>query len=245
MYKDYEKIVGENLLLPEELWNFKSNGYYNRILEHVNEKHGNKYLEILNNNIIFSTEIQYIIDLCKKNDLFGKPIKYNFKNFCSCSPTNLRYILHSILILEHIIKCDMNNVDIIEIGGGYGGLAFFMHNLAGLYKIKIKSYTIFDLDNVMLLQKKYLSLFDIDINIININDNFSLNEKSFLISNYAFSEISHEFQQLYINKVISKYIIHGFMTWNFIDVYNFTEKKITKEIEYPMTGNDKNYYVYF
>jgi len=41
MYKDYEKIVGENLLLPEELWNFKSNGYYNRILEHVNEKHGN------------------------------------------------------------------------------------------------------------------------------------------------------------------------------------------------------------
>ena len=35
------------------------------------------------------------------------------------------------------------------------------------------------------------------------------------------------------------------MTWNFIDVYNFTEKKITKEIEYPMTGNDKNYYVYF
>ena len=132
------------------------------------------------------------------NDTYGRTKKTNFKNFIECSPTNLRYILHSLLILEDMKKNKLNNIDIIEIGGGYGGLCLFMHNIAALYDININSYTIFDLLEVSQLQKKYLNA----LNIKNVNccqlDNFNnLKNNSYLISNYAFSEISKELQIKY------------------------------------------------
>ena len=67
----------------------------------------------------------------KKNDLanyravFREPLKYNYKDFGTCSPTNLRYIYQSMLILKFMKEKLLNNVNVIEIGGGYGGLCFF------------------------------------------------------------------------------------------------------------------------
>ncbi len=146
-------------------------------------------------------------------------------------------------------KNSLNNIDVVEIGGGYGGLCLFLHKLSDLFNIKIKSYTIFDLFEPMLLQKKYLELHNIEINVINLFDNFTLNNNSFLISNYAFSEISTDLQKIYTQKVLNPYILHGFLVWNFIPFYNFIDNKsITCEKEYPFTGNYRNpfnLYVYF
>jgi hypothetical protein len=65
----------------------------------------------------------------------------------------------------------------------------------------------------------------------------------FLISNYAFSEISYEFQQEYIRHLFPK-IAHGFMAWNFIKTYNFGFL-FKEEEEIPNTGGIYNKYVYF
>jgi len=161
----------------------------------------------------------------------------------TCSPTNLRYILHSLLILEDMKKYKLNNVDIIEIGGGYGGLCFFIHNIAPLYEIKINSYTIFDLSEVSLLQEKYLNELNIKKVCFYQLDNFNnLKNNSFLISNYAFSEISMSIQNEYSKKIINPYTNFGFITWNAITVYNFVENNIIeKEKEYPIKG----YFNYF
>jgi hypothetical protein len=246
IYLNYQNAIKENLLLNENDWGFKSNPNFSYMLEHVSYEQGNEYLDILNKkyNKIMNENIDLIKEICIQNDKYGKTIKNDF-GIVVCSPSNLRYTLQSLLILEFAQKNNLKNINFIEIGGGYGGLSLFIHKLAKLFEIKINSYTIFDLEEPCLLQKKYLSLHRINILTANIFDNFDLQSNSFLISNYAFSEISDEFQKMYIQKVIEPYCSHGFLAWNNIDIYNFVKgKNIVTEREYPLTGN-KNYYVYF
>ena len=141
----------------------------------------------------------------------------------------------------------LNNLDIIEIGGGYGGLSLFMHKISPLFKINITSYTIIDLPEISLLQKTYLDALDMSKNMhfYNINNYKNLKENSFLISNYAYSEISIELQQEYTEKILNPYISYGFLVWNYIEIYDFIKSKIIlKEYEEPDTShNNTNYYV--
>jgi len=246
----YQKSILENLLLDKNEWFFKSDKSYTMILEHVSFSIGLEYLSLIQEkfNLIYNNNKDFFIDLCILNDKYGKTIKENFENFCCCSPSNLRYIFQSLLILEYMKKLNLNNIDIVEIGGGYGGLCLFLYNLSSLFNITINSYSMFDLDEAIKLQVKYLDLHNISINAFNLNDeNIYLNKDSFLISNYALSELSMNLQNLYAEKVVDPFISHGFLIWNFwnsVEVYKFKNKNVTCEKEYPQTGND-NLYVYF
>lgn len=245
-YKEYERIVTfQNMMMDFEL-SFKSNRIYTTILEHTTQWSGILYLDCIKNEFrgLYDTNKKLLIDLCYENDKYGKPSKSTFNNFCVCSPSNLRYIYHSFLILSNIQKNKLYDVDIVEIGGGYGGLCFFIHNLAKLFNIKIKSYTIFDLKEVSILQKRYVKIHGIDINTYHIDDDWKLNENSYLISNYAFSEIPKELQVQYSEKILNKYISAGFLVWNFIPIYDFIQnKKFIIENERPADEND-NKFVY-
>ena len=97
---------------------------------------------------------------------------------------------------------------------------------------------------VTILQKRYLTLHNIDVNTYHIDDEWQLNQNSYLISNYAFSEIPKDLQVQYTEKVLNKYIGSGFLIWNFIPIYDFIQnKKITIENERPADEN-KNKFVY-
>ena len=112
-------------------------------------------------------------------------------------------------------------------------------------KKKINSYTIIDLPEPGSLQKLYLK--DIPNVICSTIDNVkNLKYNSFFVSTYAFSEIDMKYQKEYTQKILNKYVNHGFVVWNIINVYDFIDNKkltITKEI--PSTGNEYNKYVYF
>ena len=249
MYKQYQEIIKSQLTLHPKEWNFKGNDTYRQILEHVSVSQGEQYLNAIKRKFknFYQTNYNTLNILCNINDKYGKTTKHKYNNFTSCSPTNLRYILHSLLILEDMKKYNLNNIDIIEIGGGYGGLCFFIHNLAPLYGINISSYSIFDLPEASILQEKYLN----SLNIKNTQycqlDNFNnLKHNSFLISNYAFSEISKDLQSEYIHKIINPYTRFGFLTWNFIPLYIFINNSIIeKQTEYPKTGGENNFYIRF
>ena len=171
-YRLYEKTIFKNLLLDKDDWYFKSDKSYTEILEHVSFESGLKYLLLIEDkfNVIYTNNKDFIIDICNLNDKYGKTIKQNFKNFCCCSPSNIRYIFHALLILEHMIKTNLNNIDIVEIGGGYGGLCLFLYKLSTLFNITINSYSIFDLNEPMKLQKKYLEIHNVPINTISLDD---------------------------------------------------------------------------
>jgi hypothetical protein len=252
LYKLYTEVIKEELRLGKEDWNFKSNHYYRGILEHVSPSFGEEFLsEIIKNyNELYYNNKDYLIELCHLNDLYGKTIKHDYKDFTNCSPSNLRYILHSLLLLDNIKNNSLDKINFIEIGGGYGGLAFFVNKLAKLFNIKINSYTMFDLHEAALLQQKYSEAHNIKVKASTLDNCGTLHKDSFLISNYALSEISPYIQKEYTEKILNNYISHGFLVWNFPDLFGFKFYKnftINKSIafykEYPLTGKN-NLYVY-
>lgn len=239
IYTDYTNYIESILTDDINKWTFKSHPDYCFVLEHVSKEEGNSYMFEIENrfNLIYSANKQFLIELCHENDLYGNPKKYSFSNFTSCSPTNLRYILHSLLILTYMKECMLNNINIIEIGGGYGGLCFFMYKLSHLFNITISTYSMFDLPNPLLLQQKYLEKKNIyNVNYLELDYIKNIKENSFLISNYAFTEISFDLQKKYTSQLLNQYVSHGFLAWNAVEVYEFIENKIiTSETEFPLT----------
>jgi len=245
MFEDYTNCIESFVETDVNEWSFKSNPTYCYILEHVTEALGVLYLHEITNRFgeLYNNNKQLFIDLCKKNDTYGKTIQYDYEGFTICSPTNLRYILHAILILTYMKDCNLSHVDVIEIGGGYGGLCFYIFNISSLFGINIKSYSMFDLKAPMKLQQKYLNHLDIkNVNFLDIKNIKHLKQNSFLISNYAFSEISTDLRNEYTMHVINPFTSHGFLVWNWIDVYSFIDgKHITIEPEYPSWRKQNKY----
>ena len=238
-YSLYTNVIQSNLFLSPNNWTFKSDPAYRDMLEHVSVDLGNQYIKQLQTSDIYNNNSTFLHSLCYENDKFGQPVKHLHSNYVTCSPTNFRYIYHSFLILEHMQSTQSNDVDVVEIGGGYGGLCFFVYKIAPLFNITIRSYTIYDLPAPMQLQKQYTSLLNVDANV-----NSSVPPtNAFLISNYAFSEINETNRKMYETIVIPG-CTHGFLAWNFIDVYRFTDKPLKVIPETPLTGS-RNYYVYF
>jgi hypothetical protein len=247
MYDAYVNYIKSFISLDRSLWSFKQEPAYREILEHVFENQGLEYFAEIKKFDLYNQHKDYLIDLCHTNDSCGMPIKFVYEDFTTCSSTNLRYILHSILILSYMNECNLNNIDVIEIGGGYGGLCYFIYKLSNFFNIKINTYTIFDLPEPLQLQAKYLDGLNINnVNFYDLNNFGTLNKNSFLVSNYAFSEIALPLKHEYTNKVLNTYVSHGFLTWNWDVFYDFIEnKQITKEVEVPQTGGGVNSYVRF
>lgn len=250
IYKRYTDFIKHTqLMLPPEKWFFKSDINYTYMLEHVNKNQGFMYLNLIKENFknFYENNITEIINMCKINDTYGQTIKVSFDDNLICSPTNLRYIYFSLLIINDLKKYNIQNPDIIEIGGGYGGLCFILSKIAELCNITINSYVIFDLIEASLLQKKYLDALKIkNVSFYQINTFKNIKKDSFLISTYSFSEIPLSIQNEYSEKVLNPFVKYGFIAWNNIPVYNFIKDcEIKKEIEIPKIGRKHNYYVRF
>lgn len=252
-FNNYINVIKSQLNIEKTDWNFKSNNKYQEILEHVSYNDGINYYNLILKEFgeIFNNNKEYILNIIKDNDKLGNPFKKDF-DFIVCSPTNLRYLYHALVILNYIKSKKVNNINLIEIGGGYGGLILFIYKLKDIFNINIITFTIFDLDDVMILQKEYLKYHNIDINTFNIS-NFDGNKfqeinthTNFLISNYAFSECDETIRNLYTNKLLNPFINYGFLIWDFIPIYKFIEKELLIEIEKPDTnGNNENRFIYF
>jgi|TARA_Y100000389_G_scaffold204395_1_gene256690 hypothetical protein len=168
--------------------------------------------EMFSNKI---TNLDNIMTICKKNDSIGKPYKIKTNNLDTISIDNIRYIIQSLSILKYMKDININNINIIEIGGGYGGLSYYIKNLSNIYNINISSYTIYDLKEVSVFQKKVQDYLDNKIITKNIPDNSDLKENSFLITNYALSELTEDLIKQY-NDIVLPYIKNGYITWNCI-----------------------------
>jgi hypothetical protein len=238
-YSNYVKGICDS----GNISNFKNHPSYTYMLEHVTKDQADEYIHY----IIKKTAITFLAiqEFCIINDYIGNPNKFDF-GFIRCSSTNLRYIFHAHLILKYVQKLNLPSVDILELGGGYGGLCLALHHFSVKYKIKINSYGIIDLANITRLQKMYLSTINPALKV-DFFDGSTFGEgvkrqNNFLISNYCFSEITDSLQKKYIEVLFPK-VSHGFMAWNEIPTYNFGFE-YKEEEEYPKTG-PKNKYVYF
>ena len=158
---------------------------------------------------------KFISELISKNDSIGNPIKGNFPFFGECSPSNIRYLFHALLSANHMKKYDVKNI--VEIGGGYGGLCFYLFNICRLFDIPIESYTMIDLEDPVRLQEKYLNkIGDFNDKVVFLNNNnydSHLNENYFLVSTYSIGEIEQGERNKYKKNLLPK-CSHGFVVWN-------------------------------
>lgn len=176
---------------------FKKDARYRQILEHVSYEEACQYIKEI--PVPISDVIEHLEDF-KENDKYGSPDIHQFDELGEISPTTIRYIKNSFDIVNNFNSSDIKNI--VEIGGGYGGLCKVLSTL-----VEFDNYIIFDLEEVNGLIKKYTSKFS------KISDKvqaFTLDELGeiegidLLISNYAFSEVSLDIQNEYYDKVIKK-----------------------------------------
>lgn len=262
MYNNYTNYLSDNI--DNVIFNFKSNMAYKGILEHVSFEYGEKYLQLILSEFSFIDK-EKIKNYCELNDKYGTPNKQYFikEDFIiACSPTSLRYVYHSLLILKYLNKTDCNNI--VEVGCGYGGLCLAINYFMTDFEVNIEIYNIIDLSEPLILIEKYLSLHkEIIKTEIVFHDSSTYgknieNNKLFFISNYCYTEISEEYNRNYTTILIPK-VLNGFITWqnggnNGLYPVKNAKEIIKKEIknveeERPQTdsGHDihKNYFVYF
>ena len=252
-YIDCAKITVKDILN----YPFKSNNDYNTILEHVSPQLGSEYLSLIRTEFP-NIKLQNIFEFVEINDKIGNPIKINYfieNQILSCSPSNLRYIYHSLLILSEFKT--KNNNGMTEVGCGYGGLFLAICFFSKILDIKIDIYYLIDLPEVCDLIKEYLNVNKDYINIkyeIKHSTNYGKdveNNNLFFISNYCFTEIDQEYRNNYIENLIPK-VTNGFIVWQTIAGPTLSDaKNIFKNIhvleEKPQTATliKKNYFIYF
>ena len=258
MYNEYENYINNFI---NNLSEFKNDKKYNSILEHVSENQGYEYVKFIESFLkVNFTQITFdnIKDYLLLNDKYGNPKKYLytiFDNKVLCSPSSLRYVYHSLIILNHI-KYN-NSKKIVEVGCGYGGLFLAIDHFSKILEIPIDKYYLIDLHVVCNLIKNYLQNYpDIHINYIlksayNYGEDID-DDNLFFISNYCFTEINEEYRNFYILKLFPK-VKNGFIIWQTvfglpISNTNIIGKEITNIVEEtPQTSSitNKNYFVYF
>jgi len=125
----------------------------------------------------------------------------------------------ALLVLNYIRKKKLNNLNIIEIGGGSKGeQCFRIFQFASAYDIQIKSYTIFDGLDFCMDQQKYLvkvlsPLEMTRVQFCNLHQKvFPLKSDSFLFSQETLSTASKQIQTMYYN-ILQNKIMHGYIVW--------------------------------
>ena len=194
--------------------NFRRNPIYSKILEHVSEEQGKKYLQLISND----SDILGAINNFKPNDDYGNPRMWKYPGIGMISPTTLRYIKILADLKKHFRT--LNNLNICEIGVGYGGQCRVINSY-----FKPSTFCLVDIEPALLLAQKYLNNYILDsaLTYKTMNE-LSDRDYDLVISNYAFTELRRPIQDVYLHKVLlnSK---RGYITYNEITPAEFNSYK--------------------
>ncbi len=186
--------ICRNAFLSESVHKkYKSCAQYREILEHCSYELGQEYLTMISDN----KRILNNLKLIAPSDT-GSPFLYSYDGLGKVSPTQIRYakVLQDLLLLFG----PLDNLEISEIGVGFGGQA--IHIMAMHSGVK---YRLFDLEWPSLLSRKNIALAPQGRDNSALISDWNTNVQSdLLISNYAFSELNRETQELYMRNVIAK-----------------------------------------
>lgn len=216
-------IFCEQAIQDDSLFHdFRRNPIYNFALEHDSPEQGLEYLDIAKGLKFFDNYIEEF----KKNEEVGNPITANYDQIGEIAPTTLRY-LKVLRDLEHEFGT-LNDLNICEIGVGYGGLCRIIDS----YFQSVASYRLIDLKPVLGITQKYLSHFKINtpISYKTSDDLTEVDQYDLVISNYAFTELKREIQDIYLQKVIL-HAKRGYITYNAINLPGFNCYSVDELVE--------------
>jgi putative sugar O-methyltransferase len=215
--------------------NWKRDPSLTYMLEHVSAEHAKVYLHRLRNEYFMT--VDRITTACKDNDALGNAHVQTWLDGTVASPSSLRY-LWQVMEIFAVLGEGANGATIVEVGGGYGGLALMMHKEADRRNVKFASYEIYDLPGAQALQSQYLQ--SAGISSVQFLDASSCGSdldgtRTLLISNYAISEFDIKTSERYSKALMPK-CTHGYLSWNTANVSSHVPKRSVIAPEIPQTG---------
>ena len=221
IYPAYLKVCTDAIKSDLVFKNFRNRPAYHSVVEGIPGWMGIEYVNYIEEHY---PHLLLHLDKFLIGDQIGRPKMYYYPSLkVYMSSVTCRYI--KILGDLTMLFGPLNNLDIVEIGAGYGGQCKIIHDY-----IKPKSYTIIDLPPALELTKKYLKQFGItDVKFKSPKNNL-FDRYSLCISNYAFSEFDRKYQDFYVDKVINN-SERGYMICNFFGKNALQERSdcFTKE----------------
>jgi len=188
--------------------NFKRSHAYRKILEHLKEEQGNRYLDIIRHDNPSLLE-PGVWSQVRENDAVGNPYTFEYPVVGTASPTTLRYL--KVCSDLKTLFGSLDGFTVVEIGAGYGGQCLLIDKLWA-----IAEYRMYDLDPVLSLLCRYLEHFLLRTRYVPLTLNRSaavIQPLDLVISNYAFSELPRQLQDRYLQQIILK-ARRGYLTMN-------------------------------
>lgn len=193
---------------------FRQNPIYNQILEHVTEKEGATYLNLISQDPVLLGEL----DKFRQNDLYGTPRVYQYPNIGAVSPSTLRYV-KVLSDLKNLFR-SLDGMNICEIGVGYGGQCRIINA-----QYVPASYRLVDIKPALLLAQRFLDNYAIKSTLsYSTMNELERTNYDLVISNYAFTELPRHIQEIYLEKVILK-SRSGYIIYNDINPSEFKSYK--------------------
>lgn len=216
-YANYLKAVRVALDQQPAEWSFKSDPGYREVLEHTPVEFA-EAMRTWSMQALPGLNVDHVRSLCWLNDSIGKPVQAQIAELGTFAPSNMRYLCHAIKVWKHIDTLRLSRVNVVEIGGGYGGLAFWIRGICHYFRTDVARYAMFDLRDVSKLQQKVLAALEVDAFALDGTRSDTRWETfgtpSFGVSMYAFSEFDQATRDWYAERVL-KQCGHGLMVWNF------------------------------
>lgn len=161
---------------------FRSDSSFCKIIIPGKKEDGERILERISNTSFIVEHFEKF----KYNDKLGSPIMYNYKDYGYFSPNTLHYI-NTLYELQQCFDIKSTNWDIIEFGGGYGGLCHILS-----YIVKWKSYSFVEIHEPLELAKKFF--LNTPVGKVNclLPEEVKENKYDLFISEFAFCELNEE-----------------------------------------------------
>ena len=225
-------------IADKALQSWKTHPHVSYMLEHEWDSAAKIYIDYL---LPFLT-VEQIQNMASVNDTYGVAEVKNISDITTSS-SSIRYIRHAYDICDHIRSKSLQDVSLIEIGGGYGGLALTTFQMADILGIRIKKYSIFDLPGASKLQKYYLSLHGMESKVEWGDPNTygatcDPSETNVLVSCYSLSEIADKYRAQYLETLLPR-IKAAFFVWNWGSKIGLPEIR-DERVEVPDTSAGKN-----
>ncbi len=200
----YPSLCGSAAYNLEIFKKFRSARVMVEALDHVTVEQGNGYISEILKYTSWSDKFTKVL---VQIDKVGRPRKFKFRPYGTFSPTLLRYLKVYIDLEKNFGQ--LKNLNIVEIGIGFGGQASLICLLD-----KPLSYIYYDIPPVLELVQKFTKELNVPGNFTFIDGrNPKPSNPDLVISNYAFSELNRDVQDQYLKNVILP-SPRGYITWN-------------------------------
>lgn len=217
----YRRIVERAATDEKTFAYFRSHPDYTRILEHVSPLLGKSYAEELQNY----PPRNHLKFEARQFSVIGNPKTYQIEGFGKISPTYLRYLKVGCELQR--LFGPLHDLTVSEIGIGFGGQTYLLRNGWG-----VRDFHLYDLEEVNRLAAKWLRRAETDMDAIRFHDSLKPLEfvdSDLAVSNYAFSELAKEYQDMYLDKVLTG-SPRGYISWNSLSQDGYTVDELLQKL---------------